>query len=375
MQDAANTHQWCLYQGFCTNLKTNIELFNVLPVGSFPQYYKYPFVSSGTFVPNGKNIGFCNIKMLRNYHKERKIYKVLQQWCAADQEPKTLFVYTISSPFVRAVVKIKQRYPTLRVCAIVADLPNMDDLSFRKGLLKKLYIHHCAEQVYDKLVCVDSFVLLTKHMAEYMKIHQPYCVVEGVVPVGNNRDNFLTISDGLKRIVYTGTLHRKFGILHLLEAFRMMRDPSARLIICGIGDSENEVRRAASEDPRIDFRGQLPREEVLNLQRMARVLVNPRQNNEIFTRYSFPSKTMEYLTAGVPVVAYKLDGIPDEYDDYLTYPTGETARDLADAMEYICTLDEQAWKQVGQAGKEYVLTYKNQDVQTKRILEFLSSNL
>ena len=38
--------------------------------------------------------------------------------------------------------------------------------------------------------------------------------------------------------------------------------------------------------------------------------VNPRQNNEEFTKYSFPSKTMEYLASGVPVVAYKLDGIP-----------------------------------------------------------------
>jgi glycosyltransferase involved in cell wall biosynthesis len=150
-----------------------------------------------------------------------------------------------------------------------------------------------------------------------------------------------------------------------------MSDPLARLIICGIGDSEEEICKAADNDTRIDFRGQLPRQEVLQLQREATVLVNPRQNDETFTRYSFPSKTMEYLASGVPVVAYKLDGIPDEYDKYLTYPTGETAQDLAKALEGVCALDVATWERVGQAGREFVLNYKNQEIQAKRILDFL----
>jgi glycosyltransferase involved in cell wall biosynthesis len=257
----------------------------------------------------------------------------------------------------------------------VADLPNMDDLSSKKGLFKRLYVHRSAEQAYAHLSCIDSFVLLTKYMAEYMKVHQPYCVMEGIASAGDAGDGAHPLTDGLERIVYTGTLHRKFGVLHLLEAFRIMRDPSVRLVICGIGDSEAEIRQAASEDARIDFRGQLPREEVLRLQREATVLVNPRQNNETFTRYSFPSKTMEYLASGVPVVAYKLDGIPDEYDPYLTYPVGETASDLAEALAHVCALDTPVWEQVGQAGRTYVLTHKNQEVQAKRVLDFLSSNL
>lgn len=59
-------------------------------------------------------------------------------------------------------------------------------------------------------------------------------------------------------------------------------------MICGIGDSEKAIREAAEKDFRISFLGQLPRSEVLEWQKQATVLVNPRQNNEEFTKYSFP---------------------------------------------------------------------------------------
>lgn len=43
----------------------------------------------------------------------------------------------------------------------------------------------------------------------------------------------------------------------------------------------------------------------------ADVLVNPRQNDDEYTKYSFPSKNIEYLMTGNAVMAYMLDGIPE----------------------------------------------------------------
>ena len=63
--------------------------------------------------------------------------------------------------------------------------------------------------------------------------------------------------------------------------------------------------------------GQVSLNEARALQKTADVLVNPRLNEGEYTKYSFPSKTMEYLSTGRPVVCYKLDGIPDEYDKHL----------------------------------------------------------
>ena len=294
------------------------------------------------------------------------------RWCNSCDDEKTLFVYTISAPFVKAVAKIKKKFPKLNVCAIVADLPNMANLSSKKSLIHRLYVRVRANKSYNSLSSIDYFVLLTKYMADYMQLCQPYCVVEGIISPDEasvaDKHN-----DGLKRIVYTGTLHRRFGILHLLEAFRNIPDPNLRLIICGIGDSEDEILKAAEEDKRIDFRAQQPRDTVLKIQREATVLVNPRQNNEEFTKYSFPSKTMEYLASGVPVIAYKLDGIPDEYDKYLIYPENDTAKALTETLSRVCDMDFEERERRGCLGKEYVLANKNLFVQTKRMLDFLSS--
>ena len=63
---------------------------------------------------------------------------------------------------------------------------------------------------------------------------------------------------------------------------------------------------------RIEFLGMLPRTDVLELQSKATILVNPRQPVGDFTKYSFPSKTIEYMASGTPLLMYKLPGIPEE---------------------------------------------------------------
>ena len=377
MQDAANALQWNLYKGFCKNLGRDIPLFNLLPCGSYPQYYRRPFVKGFSFLPNGKNLSFCNIKLVRNYFKTKALKKSLKAWCEKSTEQKVLFVYTISQPLLAAVSTVKKKYPNLHVCAIVADLPNMSNLSSKQGKLLKAFASKRAKDSYSLLGCVDSFVLLTKHMADYMHLTQPFCVVEGIAPeveLGTDGGPH-TCTDEKKTVLYTGTLHRKFGILHLIDAFRRITDSDIHLVICGIGDSEAEICEACKQDSRIEYKGQLKYNEVLSLQKQAAVLVNPRLNNEEFTKYSFPSKTMEYLASGVPVVAYKLDGIPDEYDDYIAFPDDDSAEALAETISSLCSLPQKDREEKGKAAREFVCDSKNKYVQTKRILDFVEETL
>lgn len=375
MQDAANVLQWNLYEGLCTNIDDAIPLFNVLPVGSYPQYYRCPSVPTFSFDENGQNIGFCNIKLIRNYAKEAAIIRCLKRWCASESEEKLLFVYTLSQPMVSAAIRIKKLFPDLRICAIVADLPEMSNLSSRKSLAAKMFSMLFAGQVNTLIPNVDFFVLLTKHMADYLHLTQPYCVVEGIASEHTAQTDWISSSPRCKTILYSGTLHRKFGVLHLVKAFSLIQDQNYQLIICGIGDSEKEIRAAALKDSRIRFMGQLSREEILRLQTHATILVNPRLNNEEFTKYSFPSKTMEYLASGKPVVAYKLDGIPDEYDDFLYYPSDNTPKALASTLIKVCEMSDHERQSVGKKGQSFVLTKKNKYVQTKIIFDLISSHI
>jgi glycosyltransferase involved in cell wall biosynthesis len=157
--------------------------------------------------------------------------------------------------------------------------------------------------------------------------------VGGILPVGKcvlgKIGQHLVPADGEHRADETIPLCRDAAEPLESGSPQKMQEYRFRLIICGVGDSEKEIIDAAKFDDRIVFLGQLPREEVLRIQTEATVLVNPRKNHEEFTKYSFPSKILEYLSAGKPVVAYKLDGIPDEYDAYLHYPSDESAEALS----------------------------------------------
>lgn len=378
MQDAANALQWHLYNGLCQNLNTNILLINTLPVGSFPQYCKKAAVRRSAFKTKyGEghvNIGFCNIKLFRRFSQSEKIYRELLKWATATEGDKTVFVYTASGIFLNAVHKLKKRFPDIIICDIIADLPGMTSLSSKKSRLQILAEKKMEKNSYLFLDCVDYFSLLTEQMAEYLQIKKPFCVVEGIATRSVVSEEADTVNDvhGRKIIFYSGTLHKKFGVLTLLEAFDKITDSNYRLQICGVGDSEEEIKKAVSRDSRIEFLGRLSREEVLRLQKNATVLVNPRQNNEEFTKYSFPSKNLEYLSSGIPMIAYKLDGIPNDYDRYICYVEDNSVEALSKKIIDVCELTQAQRHLYGYEARKYVMEHKNEIVQTKKIIQMLS---
>ena len=81
---------------------------------------------------------------------------------------------------------------------------------------------------------------------------------------------------------------------------------------------------------------------------------------------------MEYLASGVPVVAYKLDGIPAEYDAYIHYVPDNTPQAMAGELYRLLALPPEERRAMGQRARDFVLTEKNARSQTKRILDFLT---
>ena len=373
MQDAADALQWHIYNGLCKNLSRDIKIINVLPIFSYPQYYRKAFIKESEFETDFNsgniNVGFCNIKLIREYSKKFRIHNALKRWLDTSNKPKRLFLYTASSACLSAIAKLKKNHD-LRVCVIIADLPNMSNLSSKRSLLMKLWSKHNSDKTYKLLDVVDEYVLLTKHMADYMNITKPFCVMEGIATATNEFAK-PQYHNETKTVFYAGTLHRKFGILNLLEAFQQILKEDYQLVLCGSGDSENEIREAARRDHRIKFYGQLPREEVLKMQSKATVLVNPRQNSEEFTKYSFPSKNLEYLSSGIPFIGYKLDGIPDEYDAYIMYVENDDVASLTKKIVDVCEKSDTDREKIGEKARLFVAEQKNEVIQTGKILSFL----
>lgn len=333
---SANIFQEKLIRGF-EALGVAFDVLSAPFIGSYPNassWYSFRgFQKTGSAY---RYVRFNNVWGFRNYSRARSLKKAIESFALEEDSDKLIVVYSPHTPFLEAAVHAKKKDPNIKICLIVPDLPqymNLDaEISQIYKFGKKLDIIR-----FNRLnQQVDSYMLLTEHMKNPLNVgDRPYIVVEGIVDSDvferNETQKKALIKDPeLKYIVYTGKLNEKFGVKKLIEAFRTMPEPSYRLVLCGRGDLDSYIKDMCREDDRIVATGQVTPTEAHEWVLKADVLVNPRENNEEYTKYSFPSKNIEYLASGNPVVAHMLDGMPACYRDFVYVADG---RDLTDSIQ------------------------------------------
>lgn len=379
MQDAANALQWNIIDGFEENDFGALKIINYLPVDAYPKGYTDKFIEGFTFQHTDKydaqdiNVRCCNIFGIKRFINKLYFKKHIKKWAKeANGKKKVILSYTATSMFLSLVKLAKKYNKNIAAGCIIADIPQFATASTVTGLKKlyhKMQVKKCAS-LYGN---VDRFVLLTEQMAQKLEIKSPHIVVEGIATTDES-DYISQLAERYKNekyVLYSGTLNYRFGIGTLLEAFEEISDSDIKLMICGFGEAEELIKEKQKNNDRIIFLGRVDRKDVLALQKNATVLVNPRQNNEEFTKYSFPSKILEYLSSGVPVVAYKLDGIPEEYDEYINYPKDICAKALRTEISKICNMTFEERSAFGKKAKDFVYENKNKVAQVQRIIEFI----
>lgn len=374
IQNAANVLQWNIVEGLELNIQKPINIINSLYIGSYPRRYKKAFIKTKKFREDKDsksiNVGFINILGIKHYSRYCSIKPYLKKWAIDNKKNKIIIAYAMTGVFMDALKYIKKINPNIKTCIIVPDLPQYMNLSKDKSRLYEILKSFEIKRIEKGLKYIDNFVLLTNEMSNVLNVDN-YTVVEGISTDVFKDLNFTKKSSEdnlIKEILYTGSLNEKYGILNLVKAFRKIDNENYRLILCGHGDSVNKILEAQKCDDRIIFKGMIPRENVLKLQLNADVLINPRQNTEEYTKYSFPSKNLEYLSSGTPLIAYKLDGIPDEYDEYIHYVEDNSIDSLKEKIIEVCQMSNDELLEFGNKAKNFVLNYKNKEIQAKKII-------
>ena len=160
----------------------------------------------------------------------------------------------------------------------------------------------------------------------------------------------------------------------LVDAFMSIHDSGMELWLTGGGNSENYIKECARKDNRIKFYGFLPsRQEVLQKQAEASLLVNMRLPSEPASGYCFPSKLFEYMATGTPVLSFDIAGIPREYLQHLYVIKQETVDALAKAIEETLSLDEASLQEQGNRAREFVINEKNTKTQCSKMWKFVTN--
>ena len=123
---------------------------------------------------------------------------------------------------------------------------------------------------------------------------------------------------------------------------------------------------------KIKFFGVVPNDMVVQEEIKATLLINPRFTNEEYTKYSFPSKNMEYMASGTPTLTTKLPGMPKEYYDYIYTFDQEDVESFKNKLEEILSKPSEELHKKGMDAKEFVLEQKNNVVQARKIIKLIT---
>lgn len=375
VQNAANKFQWGIVNGLDGIEDVHFKILNSLYIGSYPKRYRELKIPSFEFSHSEGakdiNVGFTNLSFFKMYSRYWGIKKEVDKWATNNSnEKKAIIAYAMTSPFVEILNYVKKKYKHIICCLVVPDLPEYMNVSSSEKNLYKIAKSLQIKHFKKKLKLVDCYVFLTEYMKDWFEWDVKYTVVEGISSKTMSDVKKVECSNKRNAILYAGMIEEKYGVLALARAFMSVDNKEWTLELFGRGSSVEKIEELSKKDSRIHLRGMVPNKQVLQEQREAAFLINPRNDKQRFTKYSFPSKIIEYMGSGTPMIAYKLSGMPEEYLEYFIRIKDESDG-LKKCIEEAISLSEGERNEIGEKALNFIICEKNAIKQTQKIVEML----
>lgn len=281
-------------------------------------------------------------------------------------------VYAAHSPNLLAAYLCSRIY-RIPYYIYIPDLPGFMDVALKRSWLRTVLKKIDASLLNWLVGGAAGLMVISRPMVEDIPAwkSRPCLVLEGIADAS---PAMRIDSEGpRKTIFYAGGVNRAYGIEELVEGF-LTAEIDYDLVICGRGDLEGYLVKTAARHSSVRYLGFLPPNEVAELQAQAAVLVLSRNPAEAFTRYSFPSKLIEYMSAGIPVLTTRLEGIPADYFEYLNVIEGFSAEAVAQALVKFSVGDQARLSAKAELGKMWVLETKTSIAVGKRVIEFMENS-
>lgn len=354
-QVAARKLEYGYLSGFAGN-KIKVEIFGFFPASTYPanknvlflyrkwsvfgfECHQIPFVNfiGIKFISRTVNLLVCSFNVIR-----------------LERKSAAICIYSTHTPFliVACIAKLIFNIPFY---VVVPDLPSLMNVGSGRG------------KIFSWLKKIDSYISIfltskasgisavTKYIAADVPCWNgvPSVVIEGinhkiipevdVIDRGGQRQYFL----------YSGGLSDSYGVGYLVQAF-LNSDIDADLWLCGSGSLVDYILQCHEKDSRIKYMGFMGQNDLYAAQINSLGLLITRNPNDDYVRYSFPSKLIEYMATGIPVLCTKLPGIPDEYYNYISVIDSTSVEDIRLALALHLKKNLNLRKEQGRKAKKFI---------------------
>lgn len=318
---------------------------------------------------NYYSVPFINYTGIKSIIAELQVKKRLKKLICKNTEDTVIVTDPLLLEATVPALKVGKKLG-VPVIGFLTDLPDFADECDEQGFFKTILYKEYNKKSKKCLAEFDKYIFLTEAMNDAVnKQNRPWLLMECLVDISAVDCKKAKKSTERPSVMYAGKLHRQFGLDILAKAIEKVKS-DCRFDIYGDGNYRKELEEIAKNKENVFIHGIVPVTEVMEAESNSTLLINPRPSEGEFTKYSFPSKTAEYMLSGTPVLMFKLPGIPDEYDNYLNYPKNETGEALALEIERLLELGTETLTEKGYIAKQFIIENKNNTIQADRFIEF-----
>lgn len=318
-----------------------------------------------------KYLPFINGKIMRYLTLFVNAYKAAKLWVQANDGKEKVIVCDVLSYYVTRPIQIVAKKYRIKVVGIVTDLPLLaTNMKKRKeSIVKRIGLSVFQHLINNSIRNYDAYIPLTKSIDEVVNPdRKPSLIIEGSVDYSEQTN--MKIVEKKKVVLYAGGIYEKYGLKNLVEAFMKSETHDYELHIYGEGSYVEKLSAIEKMCPKIKYMGMATLDEIVHHEREAMLLINPRPSDEEFSKYSFPSKTLEYMASGTPLLTTRLPGIPEEYFQYTFTFQDESVNGMAGTICNICHMSQDELARKGIEAYNFVLAEKSNIIQGKRIVDF-----
>ncbi len=349
--------------------RVSVRLLSAEPASNYPHNNRILFRGGPFSAQNieGIRLGFVNVLVLKHLTRFAACLgsgtRALFHW-----RPQVLLIHGVHSPFLWYGVVVRH-LSGIRTVVILTDPPGVTLAS--DSLIVRMLKACDVLLVRRALKAVDGVIALTAPLASDFAPGTPSLVMEGIGESNSSVSRELDRDRSRFTVLYAGRLVSSGGVERLISAVRRLEDADIEIVVLGRGPLVEWVNGQSREDGRISQVQFLSRELVLSMYANVDLLVQPRPVDQDFVRYSFPSKLLEYMASGTPVLSTRLGGIPIEYEPYVYWIENDSIEGIGESLERVRNISATERRTKGQAASEFVREKRSAAAQGARISTFL----
>lgn len=356
---AIQTHKFAWSLARALSMYQETILISSIPMQNFPLVKKI-FIGSRRFIQSdikGITIPFINILVLKHLTRFLSGFVlILYSYCK--QKPFIIFIHGSHTPYL--LLGLIFRALRVKTAVILTDPAgvelNTDSLlsKFLKRIDKRF--NHYLVKSSDVLIALAP-KLIEDLGSNAIKLITPGILNKEFSNSIISQNEYVSPIDKIDsfNIVYAGGLHDAYGVKTLVDAILTSNKKlNIKMFFLGKGNQLGYIKEAAIKDTRIEYHGFLDNSKLIPYLLNADLLINPRPASLGFSSQSFPSKLIEYLATGTPVLTTRIESIPVDLEEFFYYIEDESEVGIQKAIVKVMQENPTERKLKGLNAKKYI---------------------